>query len=206
MRSPVAPDGALADTAVFPWRDGPEAEGTVDDEPARTTVVAIRPRSADMGLLAVRIVLGLTAVLDGARTLFSVPRGHSGGTEAVRALLAGYGFRPVVELTTALGWAELVAGVLVGLGVAASFAASALLAVATVAVGVTLPAAWAAGAVGPARGWLLTLVAAAVVVLAGPGRHSGDWGRPWERRQTPVGLTCLVIGVGTGLTVLLAFR
>ena len=95
---------------------------------------------------------------------------------------------------------------LVGLGVFASFAASALVATGVVALGVSLPAAWSALEVGPVAGPLSGLVLACVVVLVGPGRFSGDADRAWFRAQTPVGVTCMIIGVGTGLTVLFAFR
>jgi putative oxidoreductase len=198
-------EGAPADTAVFPWRVGEDAHGSAADEPAATRPVLVRPWGADAGLLLVRVVLGLTALLRGARALFDLPRGH-GGAEAVAALVAGHGFAPVAPLVSAYGWAELGAGVLVGLGVFASFAASALVATGVVALGTSLPAAWSALAVGPVAGPLFGLVLACVVVLAGPGRFSGDADRAWFRAQTPVGVTCLIIGVGTGLTVLLAFR
>lgn len=198
-------EGAPDDTAVFPWRYGDDALGSPADEPVATRPVLVRPWGADVGLLLVRVVLGLTALLDGARALFDLPRGH-GAADAVAALVAGHGFAPVGPLVTAYGWAELVAGVLVGLGVLASFAASALVAVGVVAFAISLPAAWTALAVGPVEGPLFGLVLACVVVLVGPGRISGDADRAWFRAQTPVGLTCLIIGVGTGLTVLLAFR
>lgn len=198
-------EGAPSDTAVFPWRVGDDALGSPSDEPVPTRAVVVRPWGADAGLLVVRVVLALTALLHGARALFDLPRGH-GGSDAVAALVAGYGFTPVTPLVTAYGWAQLAAGVLVGLGVFASFAASALLAVGVVALGVSLPAAWTALAVGPVEGPLFGLVLAAVVVLVGPGRISGDADRAWFRAQTAVGVTCAIIGVGTGVTVLLAFR
>lgn len=198
-------EGAPEDTTVFPWRVGDDALGSPADEPVATRAVLVRPWGADVGLLLVRVVLGLTALLDGARALFDLPRGH-GSADAVATLVAGYGFAPVAPLVTAYGWVQLGAGVLVGLGVFASFAASALLAVEVVALGVSLPAAWAALAVGPVEAPLFGLVLAGVVVLVGPGRISGDADRAWFRAQTPVGVVCTIIGVGTGLTVLFAFR
>ena len=198
-------EGAPHDTAVFPWRVGDDALGSPADEPVATRAVLVRPWGADVGLLLVRVVLGLTALLDGARALFDLPRGH-GSADTVATLVAGYGFAPVAPLVTAYGWVQLGAGVLVGLGVFASFAASALLAVEVVALAVSLPAAWAALAVGPVEAPLFGLVLAGVVVLVGPGRISGDAHRAWFRAQTPVGVVCTIIGVGTGLTVLFAFR
>ncbi len=198
-------EGAPHDTAVFPWRAGDDALGSPADEPVATRPVLIRPWGADAGLLLVRVMVGLTALLRGARALFDLPRGH-GGADAVAAVVAGHGFTPVVPLVTAYGWAQLAAGVLVGLGVFASFAASALVATGVVALGVSLPAAWSALEIGPVAGPLAGLVLACVVVLVGPGRFSGDADRAWFRAQTPVGVTCMIIGVGTGLTVLFAFR
>lgn len=198
-------EGAPSDTTVFPWREESGAS-TIDEPVPTTTVVAVRPWAAEVGLLVARLVVGLTAVLGGARTLFDLPRGHGDGTAATQTLLGGLGFRPVAELTAALGWVQLVAGLLVVVGVFASFAASALLAIHLVAVVTSAGAAWSAGAVGPVEAPLFGLALAAVVVLAGPGRISGDADRPWFRAQTPVGLTCLLVGVATGLTVLIAMR
>ncbi|HEY2224548.1 DoxX family protein [Actinomycetospora sp.] len=198
-------EGAPHDTAVFPWR-GDGAASALDEPVATTAVVATRPWATEVGLLLARVVLGVTAILGGARTLFDLPRGHADGTAATRALLGGYGFAPAGGLTTALGWAEIVAGLLVVLGVLASFAASALVAVHLVAMCLTLPAAWAAGAVGPAEAPVFGLALSALVVLSGPGRISGDADRAWYRAQTPVGVSCMIIGVGTGLTVLLFMR
>jgi putative oxidoreductase len=198
-------EGAPHDTAVFPWR-GDGAASDLDEPVATTTVVATRPWGTEVGLLVARVVLGVTAILGGARTLFDLPRGHGDGTAATQALLGGYGFRPVPELTTAFGWAELVVGLLVVLGVMASFAASALVAVHLVAVCLTLPAAWTAGVVGPVEAPVFGLALAAVVVLSGPGRISGDADRAWYRAQTPVGVTCMIIGAGTAITALLFLR
>jgi putative oxidoreductase len=198
-------EGAPHDTAVFPWRAGEDALGSPADEPFPTRAVLVRPWGADVGLLLVRVVLGLTALFRGARALFDLPRGH-GGADAVAGVVAGHGFTPVVPLVTAYGWALLAAGVLVGLGVFASFAASALVAIGVVAVGASLPAAWSALDVGPVAGPLYGLVLACVVVLVGPGRFSGDADRAWFCAQTPVGVTCMIIGFGTGLTMLFAFR
>lgn len=198
-------EGAPPDTAVFPWRaDG--GASTLDEPVAMTTVVATRPFSIEVGLLVARVVLGLSAVLGGARTLFDLPRGHTDGTAATRALLAGYGFAPADALTTALGWVELVAGLLVALGMLASFAAPALVAVHLVAASLTLPAAWSAGAVGPAEASLFGLALAVLVVLAGPGRISGDADRAWYRAQTPVGVAGMVIGLGAAATALIFLR
>lgn len=198
-------EGAPQDTAVFPWREERGAS-TLDEPVPTTTVLAVRPWGTEVGLLVARVVLGGTAVFAGARTLFDLPRGHGDGTAHTVALLSGYGFGPAVELATALGWAQLVAGVLVAVGVFASFAGSALLAVALVACVVTAPAAWASGTLGPAELPLFAVTLATVVVLAGPGRISGDAGRPWYRAQTPVGITAAVIAVGCALTVVLAMR
>lgn len=205
-RSPVAPGGVLADTAVFPWRTGAEAQGSEADEPVPTTPVVVRPWSVEIGLLVARVVVGVGGVLGGARTLFSLPPGAAGGAAGVRAVLTGYGFTPVEPLATAFGWAQLGAGVLVLLGVLASFAASVFVAIGVVAVVVTAPAAWVAGTLGPVAPSLYGLALAGVVVLAGPGRISGDADRPWHRHQSAVGLACLVIGLMAAVTVLLFFR
>jgi putative oxidoreductase len=75
-----------------------------------------------------------------------------------------------------------------------------------VALVVTVPTAWASGTVGPAELPLFAVALAVVVVLAGPGRISGDADRPWYRAQTAVGGVAALIAVGSALTVLLALR
>ncbi len=195
--------GAL--DAVLPWRE-PARRDTLPDVVATPALTATGPLSADLGLLLARVVLGGMAVLAGARALFAIPAGTGGGPATTAALLARHGFLLPDLLARVLGWAGLVAGLLVLLGTFASFAAAVLLAPTVAAVGVTAPVAVAAGDVAPVAGPLLALTVAVVVVLVGPGRIAGDAGRAWTRAQTAVGLVCLLLGVATGLTVLFAFR
>lgn len=201
---PDVPSGPGALDVVLPWAE-PMRRDTLPDRVALTRATA-GTLSADLGLLLARLVLGGLSVLAGARTLFAIPAGTGGGPAAATALLTRHGFVLPDVLTRVLGWAGLVAGLLVVLGTFASFAAAVLLAPAVTAVGVTVPAAVAGGDAGPVAGPLLALTVAAVVVLAGPGHVAGDAGRAWHRAQTPVGLVCLLLGVATGLTVLFAFR
>ena len=204
-RSPVGPGGELSDAGLFSWRPKVDAHArTVDQAAPRVVVPTLWPFSADLGLLLVRVVLSGFALVHGARVLAGQPGGPA--RSAAEATLSGYGFVRPDLLTTYLGWVQLVAGVLLLLGVFATFAGAALLAVTVTAVGLTVPVAWAAHAMGPVQGPLLTLTLTAVVVLAGPGRISGDAGRAWARQQTPVGLVGLFLGVATGLTVLFALR
>jgi len=207
-RSPVTSSGEFSDTALFPWRTGADAMGSTLDEPAPAAVTTAATRrwslSADLGLLCARLVLGAVAILHGTGILVALPRGS--GRPVAEAMLAGYGFVRPDLLTTYLGWAQLVAGVLLVFGVFASFAGAALLAVAVAAVGVTAPLALTVRAIGPVQGPLLAVALTATVVLAGPGRISADSGRAWARQQTASGLVCLLLGVATGVTVLLALR
>ena len=86
-------EGAPHDTAVFPWRGDDEALGSAADEPVATRTVLVRPGGRDVGLLLARVVLGLTAMLGGARALFDLPRGHGAARAVAQPLVAGYGFR-----------------------------------------------------------------------------------------------------------------
>jgi putative oxidoreductase len=49
-------------------------------------------------------------------------------------------------------------------------------------------------------------LAAAAIVLAGPGRIALDNGRTWQRRPAPWGILCLVIGVAAGLLAYFLLR
>lgn len=173
--------GAL--DAVFPWRE-PARRDTL---PEARTAVAVMPGvlGTDLALLLARLVLGGLAVPAGARTLFAIPAGTGGGPATTAALLSRYGFLAPELLARALGWAGLVAGLLVVVGTFASFAAAVLLAPAVTAVGVTAPTAVAAGDVGPVAGPMLALTVTAVVVLAGPGRIAGTPGGPGRAPRPP---------------------
>ena len=209
QQSPVTPDGSPGDTVLFPWRSGDDALGSTLDEPAPAVTAGSRttwPVSADLALLLARAVVGALAVLVGVRTLADLPRDT--GRSATEALLAAHGFSPVGTLATVLGWTVLAAGVLLAVGVFASFAAGALLATTVAALGVAVPPVLAGAPIATLASPVLATTLVAVLVLAGPGRVSGDAGRPWTRPgvQTPVGLACLVLGVATGITVLFAYR
>ena len=208
-RSPVVPGGELGDTVLFPWRSGDDALGSTLDEPSPARAapeIVASPFSADLALLLARVVVGLLAVLGGGSAVLDLPRGVGRG--ATETLLAVHGFGPVATLTTVLGWAALVGGVLLGLGVFASVAAGVLLAAGVAALGVEIPVALAAGSPAPLVAPVLAATLLVILVLAGPGRISADAGRAWARAraQTPVGLTCVLLAVVTGLTVLVAYR
>ena len=197
---------AAADTDPL-WGRGPWA-ATLDEPTPRAATAAASarrwPTAADLALLLARVVLGVLAVLHGAGTLVGIPRGTP--RAATEAALAGRGFMRPDLLTTVVGWVGLVAGVLLVLGLFASFAASALLAGAVAAAGASLSGAWVEQATGTAQVPLLALALTAVVVLTGPGRVAADAGRSWARRQTLTGLVCLALGVAVGVLVLVVLR
>jgi putative oxidoreductase len=123
----------------------------------------------EIGLLVLRLVVGLGFAAHGAQKLFGSFGGHGiGGTAG---FFEAIGLRPGRQHAWAAGTAEFVGGLLIALGLVTPFAAAALIAVMTAAVlTVHLPK----GFFNSDGGYEYNLVlVAAVFALAAVG--AGDW-------------------------------
>ncbi|MGQ0576352.1 MAG: DoxX family protein [Pseudonocardia sp.] len=180
--------------------------------PARAAAVPDAPRRAptwnggtDVGLLLMRLAVGGPFVAHGLQKVFGL-LGGSGPAGFARALEA-YGFTSPVLLSWVTGLTELVGGALVVFGLLTPLAATGLLAVMLNTLLLKAGTPFFPGTAGP--GWELNAVlalAAAAVVLTGPGRIALDNGRPWHRRPGLAGLACLLVGVAAGLAVFVLLR
>lgn len=157
----------------------------------------------DLGLLVLRLVVGLTLAAHGAQKLFGWFGGY--GLAGTGGFMEQLGFRPGRRAALMAGLAEAGGGLLLALGAATPLAATAIVGVMLVAiVGVH----WPKGFFNHGGGYeyLLVLSTAALsVVLAGPGRYSLD---AWVGRQFAGpgwALAALVVGV-LGATLQLASR
>ena len=123
----------------------------------------------EIGLLVLRLVVGLGFAAHGAQKLFGVFGG--GGIDGTAGVFGQIGLHPPKLHARAAGLAELGGGLLIALGLATPFAAAALIAVMTAAVlTVHLPN----GFFATKNGYEYNLVLAAVVfALAGVG--AGGW-------------------------------
>ncbi len=157
----------------------------------------------DLGLLLLRLAVGGPFVGHGLQKVLGIWGGP--GPAGFARVLDGYGFTDPTLLSWVTGLTELLGGGLVVLGLVTPLAAAGLLAVMLNVVLIKVGTPFFAGT----GGWELELVlglAAAAVVLTGPGRVALDNGRAWHRNPAPWGLVCLVVGVVAGLAVRLLLR
>ncbi len=159
---------------------------------------------ADLGLLALRLVIGGIFAAHGAQKLFGVLGGT--GPEAFAQSLAKSGFEQSAVLSLVTGGTELGAGALLVLGLFTPLAAAGIVGVmASAIVSMKLP-----GPFFDQEGgyeYLVVLIAAALCLMfAGPGRVALDNGRSWFRHPLVSGFISLVIAAGSSAAVLILLR
>lgn len=126
----------------------------------------------DVGLLIIRIVIGLLFFAHGAQKLFGWFGGH--GLKGTAGWLESMGMKPAVPLALMAGLAEFIGGILFTIGLLTPLAG--LLIVATMVVAI-MKVHRANGLWSTAGGYEynLVLIAAAIgVALAGPGQLALD--------------------------------
>lgn len=159
------------------------ASGTTDHASARAAAAkstGTADLATDLGLLVLRVVLGLGMAAHGAQKLFGWFDGD--GIDGTADFFASVGYAPGRPLAILAGVTELAGGLAVALGVLTWLAAAGL-----------------AGTLGGALwlGWqqtetyfeaqqgveleLLLLAGSLALALTGPGRLGLDGGRPWNR-------------------------
>lgn len=166
----------------------------------------VRTRTAlserDLGLLVIRIGAGAVFIGHGSQKLFGAFNGAGLSGTAKFFESAGYG--PARLLALLAGLAELGGGILLVLGLGASFAAAALIATMAGATSVAVDrgsGAFFAGNGGYEFELLLTVVAVGLT-LTGAGRLALDKGRPWDSAR--VRLVLVAAGVFAGLVTTFA--
>jgi putative oxidoreductase len=169
---------------------------------------AARRGTTDLGLLLLRVTVGLLVAAHGAQKLFGVWGGP--GINGFQQFLQhsadpSVGFHQFTKvLAVATGIIELGGGVMLVIGVLTPIAASGVL-------GVMISASVFKLAVG-GHGFelfapkgieyeLLLTVATATILLAGPGRLSLDYGRGWSRRPAWGSAAWLLIGVAGAVVI-----
>lgn len=156
----------------------------------------------DLGLLVLRVIIGLLLAGHGAQKLFGMFGGY--GPEGTGQWLASIGFRPGKPMAIVAGLSELVGGVLLALGFLSPLAAAMVIGVMVVAASTHL----ANGLWSTAGGYelpLLYAVLGAVLALTGPGALSVDalLGFDWAAY---LGLAAIALGVLGGLVVVARAR
>jgi putative oxidoreductase len=158
---------------------------------------------ADFGLLLMRLVLGGIFAAHGAQKVFGWFNGA--GLDGFAAFLAEQGYQQADALSAAAGFAELVGGILIILGVFTPLAAAGLLSVMINAIWLQ----WASGLFVEDGGFELELALAGLaagLVFIGPGRFALDNGRAWFRHPVATGWLCLIAGVATGVTIYVLYH
>ncbi|WP_234974385.1 DoxX family protein [Williamsia sterculiae] len=202
-------------------RSRPEDTGTgergasADDlESARR---AARRGTTDLGILLLRVAVGLIAMAHGAQKLFGWWNGPKIGGFSdflVNSTNTNIGFNPDAAKPLAIVGAlsEGLGGVMLVLGLLTPIAGSAVLGTmliagaykATLAGGVWFFAADHGGS--GIEYEALLAVAAAALILMGPGRISLDFGRGWARRPFVGSVLWLIIGVAAAVAVWILFN
>ncbi len=121
---------------------------------------------ADLGLLLIRLVVGLLFAVHGVQKLFGWFGGH--GFKSTTQMFAGLGLRPAWLMALLAGAGETLAGLLLAAGLWLPVAA--FLFIVTMAVAVA-KVTWSQGL----RGYEYSLVLAAVAIglaLVGPGTYA----------------------------------
>lgn len=158
----------------------------------------------NLGLLILRLVVGLLFVGHGAQKLFGIWGGH--GLKGTAGFFDQIGLKPGHVHATAAGLMEFGGGALLALGLFTPFASAALIAVMTAAV---ITVHYAKGLWTTQGGYEYNLVLAAVAFAlagAGPGAWSLDHALSFSLDGTLWAIGALLVGTIGGLGAVLSGR
>lgn len=152
--------------------------------------------AVDVGLLFLRVLVGVTFSLHGFQKLFGWFGG--GGFDGTAGWFKSLGFGDGRAATVMAGGSEIVGGLGLALGLLTPLAAAAMIGTMTTAAFVNAAdnGFWSAK-----KGWELNgylIVVAAAVAIAGPGRWSLDHALGLDLAGIVGGVVALVLGVGGG--------
>ncbi|MEU2000273.1 DoxX family protein [Rhodococcus sp. NPDC019627] len=183
--------GTSAAAAASP---GTTAVGTADDGD-----VKIGRGTLDLGLLALRLAVGGTALVHGLQKLTGIWNGP--GLDGFEEMLANSGFQQAKLLAILGAVGEVAGGALLILGLVTPLAAASVLAVMINAWAFRQTAEPGLEYFAPAGTEYETLlgVCAGVIILTGPGRISLDGRRGWATRPFIGSFVALILGVAAGV-------
>lgn len=180
---------------------GQDETDTGDDERVRA---AGRRGTQNLGLLLLRVGLGAVLAAHGLQKLFGWWGGE--GLSGFKNSLSDVGYQHADILTYVGAGGEIVAGVLLVLGLFTPLAAAGALAylinglLADMSAQST-PTSLRSFFPGGHEYELMLILVAAAVILIGPGRYGFDAGRGWARRPFIGSFAALILGVGAGVAV-----
>lgn len=186
----------------------PPAEAAA--HPAPMEIVPVDPEvkaagrrgTQDLGLLVLRLTLGVVFIAHGLQKAFGWWGGE--GLGGFKNTLSEAGYQHADLLTYVGAGVQIAAGVLLVLGLFTPVAAAAALGFLANGLMVTFESQRKDGGMfifgTPGSEYLLVLTAlAAAVILSGPGRYGFDGGRGWARRPFIGSAVSLVLGAGGGV-------
>lgn len=154
----------------------------------------------EIGLLLVRIVVGLLLAGHGAQKLFGWFGGY--GIAGTGGFFESLGYRPGKPMAVLAGLGELVGGLLLVVGWFTPLAAAAVIGVMANAVAA---AHWGKGPWATSGGWELPVIngaVAAALAFTGAGDLSLDAALGWDLWGVEWGAAALLLGLGSALVVL----
>ena len=207
----------LHDATPLPYVQ-PPADATSYPSPAPVQIVPSddddrtgdgRRGTQDLGLLVLRLALGVVFIAHGLQKAFGWWGGS--GLDGFKTTLTEAGYQNAGILTYVAAGAQIAAGVLLVLGLFTPVAAAGALAFLVNSVLVTFDSQRRGGGLfvfGPdGAEYLLALTAVAVaIILSGPGRYGFDGGRGWARRPFIGSIIALLLGVAGGVAAWLFLR
>ena len=164
-----------------------------------TSETSRRVRTADVGLLLVRVVFGALLAAAGLQKLLGWFGGQ--GLTETGAVFEQIGYSPGVFFAAVAGLLETVGGLLLLLGLFTPLACSIVIGVMLNAVSAT----WAGGLFGPSgyQPALLYATAGVLIACTGAGALALDHGRTWHREGAPWAAASIVTGIAAAVAVLL---
>ncbi len=182
---------------------GPAAIGADEfvDERVRA---AGRRGTQDLGLLVLRVAVGVILVAHGLQKAFGL--GGGDGPTGFRSALSALGYQHADILTYLAAGTQIAAGALLVLGLFTPIAGAAALAYLVNGLLANIAVQRESGYIGfflpDGNEYEIMLIAAvAAIILAGPGRWGFDAGRGWARRPFIGSFAALLLGIGGGIAV-----
>lgn len=193
----MATPGAQQPATGAPVAATPVAKSAHDDHPDTKS----RRGTLDLGLLCLRLIVGVTMLAHGLQKLFGLWNGP--GLDGFEDVLTEAGFDHAQPLAVLGAIGEVAGGALLILGLLTPFAAASVLAV--------MINAWAFRQIAepgleyfaPSGTEYETLlgVCAGVIILTGPGRISLDGRRGWATRPFVGSFVVLLVGIAAGVCI-----
>lgn len=184
--------------------DTDDRRGVAVDDDLEDALAKSRRGTIDLGLLLLRVALGGLVGAHGLQKLFGLWNGPQ--LSGFESMLVDAGFTAdyaqILAIVGALS--ETIGGLMVILGLLTPIGASAILGTMLVAAAYKMSMADGFSffaAAGGVEFELFLAVAAAVVILTGPGLYSLDYPRGWARRPFVGSFLWLIVGVAAAVAV-----